>query len=178
MALAVGAWTVRPAAAAPGCILFGEDSATGAAGQRSDQLRGQIPCKEAAVGFDVVLGIIVPVMIVCVFAFASIVFWTQARRKEREALYHSEALKKVADTAAPGATVALEMMREHERIERRKRREARNLVGILCAASGLGLMMFLRVIERREPIFVIGMIPFLVGLALLVFGPLVAGGKE
>ena len=119
-----------------------------------------------------ILAIIVPVVIVCSSAFVSVLVWTQARRKEREALYRSEALKKVSETSGPGAETALEMMREHLRADRRRRREIRNLAGVLSAAAGLGLMIFLRANEPGTPTYLSGMIPLIMGVALLAFGRL------
>jgi hypothetical protein len=123
----------------------------------------------------IALAIVLPVLMVCVSAFLSVAVWSQARRKEREALYRSETLKRVADASGPGSTTALEMMREHDRATARKRREELRLAGIVATAAGAGLMIFLRAIERREPMYLVGVIPVLVGLSLLVYGSMSAG---
>jgi len=59
-----------------------------------------------------------------IFSFLSIAVWTDARRKEREAFYRSETVKKIAESPAAGPLV-IEFMREHER-------NASAIVELLC----------------------------------------------
>jgi hypothetical protein len=42
--------------------------------------------------------------------------WASERRKEREAYYRSETIKKVAELQGTGSQSALEVLREEERI--------------------------------------------------------------
>ena len=43
------------------------------------------------------------VMMVSIFSFVSIAVWTDARRKEREAYYKSESMRRVAEIPGDGA---------------------------------------------------------------------------
>jgi len=125
----------------------------------------------------ILMGIFLPVLMICVFTFVSITVWADARRREREAFYRSEALKKVAESPGGVVTAALEMMREQERNDRRRRRESQKLGGLIVAAVGLGLIAFLTLVDPRHPSYAIGFIPLLVGVALLGFAFL-AGDRE
>ena len=122
---------------------------------------------------EIVVAIVAPVMMIGVFALLSISAWSNARRKEREALYRAELMKKVAESAGAGGTTVLEMLREDERASRKRRREGQKFGGLVAVATGLGIMAFLSVIERHEPAFMVGLIPLFVGLAMLVYAYLI-----
>jgi len=115
---------------------------------------------------------------VALFSFLGVAAWSDARRKEREAYYTSETLKKIAETSGEGAKSAMELLHEQERAAVRRRREGVRLGGLITAAVGISLMIFLRAIVRDEPaVFLVGLIPLFVGLALLLYG-YVLGPKE
>ena len=115
------------------------------------------------------IAVFLPVLMVSVFTFISIAVWSEARRKEREAFYRNETLKKVAESSNAGGTAALEMMREHERADGRQRREGQKLGGLVAIAIGIGLIGFLAPLGSRQPIFLVGIIPIFVGVALLAY---------
>jgi hypothetical protein len=118
--------------------------------------------------------IFLPVLMVAVFAFTSIATWSDARRREREAFYHSETLKKIAESSGAGGAAALEIIREQERVAQRRRRDDQRLGGLVTTAAGVGLIVFLRAMVT-QPAYLVGLIPLLVGVALLahsyLFGP-------
>jgi hypothetical protein len=122
---------------------------------------------------EIVVGIVAPIMLIGVFGLLSIAAWSNARRREREALYRNEMLKKVAESAG-SADAVLAMIREQERTTRRRRREGEKFGGLVAIATGVGIMVFLRAVERREPIFLVGLIPLLVGVAMLAYAYVVA----
>src|SRR5271166_848313 len=62
------------------------------------------------------------VLMISVFTFVSIAVWTEARRKEREAYYKAESLRRIAETPGDGAKYVLEIMREEERIHQDRER--------------------------------------------------------
>ncbi len=113
---------------------------------------------------------------VALFSFIAVASWAEARRREREAFYKSETLKKIAEAQGAGASSAVEFLREEalRRAEERKnaaqrRREGLKLGGLVTIAVGIGLMIFLRAIANDEPVFLVGLIPLLIGIALLVY---------
>ncbi|HKF23893.1 MAG TPA: DUF6249 domain-containing protein [Candidatus Angelobacter sp.] len=123
-----------------------------------------------------VVALLIPVVaIVCVFTFISIAAWSDARRKEREAYYKSETLKKIAEAPGTGGQTALEYLREEERSSHRRREqqasEGRKLGGLVLIAVGVGLMLLLWGVADQDAkgVYLVGAIPFLIGVALLVY---------
>ena len=107
---------------------------------------------------------------VALFSFVAVAKWSDNRRREREAFYKSEVLKKIAEMQ--GDTVA--MLREQERNSLRRLREGIKLAGVTTAAVGIGLMPFLRAIAPDQPVYLVGLLPLLVGVALLSYSYLLA----
>jgi len=103
---------------------------------------------------------------IALFSFIAVASWADARRKEREAYYRSETLKKLAETQGP---IALELLRQQETEHWRERREGVKLGGLVTGAVGIGLMVLLRALER-EPVYLVGLIPLLIGVSLLAYG--------
>src|SRR5271169_1290195 len=98
---------------------------------------------------------------IALFSFLAVASWSDARRKEREAYYTADALKKIADSSAEGAKSAVEYLREQNGMAVRKRVEGLKLGGLITAAVGAGLMIFLRAMEHEEPAYLVGTIPLL-----------------
>jgi len=116
------------------------------------------------------------VLMVSVFTFVSIAVWTEARRKEREAYYKAESLRRIAEIPGEGGKYVIEMMREEERIqlekERRqdaKKRDGLILGGMVNVGVGLGLGIFLYSLAGRNSPYMVGLLVVLVGLALLAY---------
>jgi nucleoside recognition membrane protein YjiH len=114
---------------------------------------------------------------IALFSFVAVAAWSDARRREREAYYKSETLKKIAEMQGAGASSAIEFLREEalRRAEEKKnaerhRREGIKLGGLVTTAVGIALMIFLRAIVDDEPVYLVGLIPGLIGLALLAYG--------
>jgi hypothetical protein len=117
--------------------------------------------------------------VVALFSFLSVMVWSRERRREREAYYRSEALRKVAETQGAGSSAVLEVVREEERIAVRRRRETQKVSGLVTIATGIGMMIFLKVVDRNDPdpAYIVGVIPLLVGVVLLLYA-YVLGPKE
>jgi hypothetical protein len=115
---------------------------------------------------DVMVFIFLAVGAVALFSFLTINSWSQARQRERESYYKNDMLKKLADSQGPGANSALEIMREEARITTVRMRQGLQIGGLVTAAVGLGLMIFLRALVGPNGVFLCGLIPLLVGLAL------------
>jgi hypothetical protein len=104
-----------------------------------------------------------------IFSFLSIAVWTDARRKEREAFYRSETVKKIAETPSAGP-LALEFMREHERNALRRMHEGIRLGGLIAFVVGIGLMILLWNLVPGKPVYLAGLMPIAAGAALFVHG--------
>jgi hypothetical protein len=115
---------------------------------------------------------------IALFSFLGVAAWSDARRKEREAYYRNDTLKKIAETSGEGAKSAMELLHEEERVAIRSRRDGIRLGGLITAAVGAGLMIFLHAVAHDEPqVYLVGVIPLFVGVALLLHG-YVLGPKE
>lgn len=115
---------------------------------------------------DVMVFVFLAVGAVALFSFLAINSWSEARRKERESYYKNDMLKKVSDAQGPGAASALELMREEARIATVRTRQGLQIGGLVTGAVGLGLLIFLRALIGPNGVFLCGLIPLFIGLAL------------
>lgn len=111
---------------------------------------------------------------VALFGFIAVAAWSDNRRREREAYYKSESLKKIAEMEGGCASSVLEYMREEEKNAARRSREGIRLGGLVAVAAGIGLMVFLLAIKPDNPVYFVGLIPLLVGAALLAYAYILA----
>jgi hypothetical protein len=95
--------------------------------------------------------------------------------REREAFYRSETVKKIAELEG-GPAAAMEYLREDEKKSARRRARAILLGGMITAASGIALMVFLVVIVKDQEVYLAGLIPVLVGAALIAYSFISAPG--
>jgi type I restriction-modification system DNA methylase subunit len=79
--------------------------------------------------------VIVPVIgSLAVFSYLAVATWSENRRKEREAYYRCDALRKIAETqggAAAALEHALQYLREEERNAQKRRQEGLKLGGLI-----------------------------------------------
>ena len=115
--------------------------------------------------FTLPLALFLAVAVSGMWAFVAVVSWADIRRKEREAYYRHETMKKVAEMPAEGG---MALLREQERNNVRRRRENIRLGGLITLGVGIGLMIFLRAIDSGQPVHLVGLIPLFVGIALLM----------
>jgi peptidoglycan/LPS O-acetylase OafA/YrhL len=115
---------------------------------------------------------------IALFSFLAIAYWSAQRRREREAYYKSETLKKIADSQAGGS--AIELLHEQERYDLRRRREGQKLGGLITAAVGVSLMIVIKATDRGDPdpSYLVGLIPLFIGAALLVYAYFLAPKEE
>jgi nucleoside recognition membrane protein YjiH len=132
--------------------------------------------KELTMAFDVdsnavgMVAVFIPVVgSIALFSFLAVAAWSDARRREREEYYRSETLKKIAESSGEGAKAAIELMREQQKSVTRRRLEGMKLGGLITAVVGIGVMVLLRGLEHEEPVYLAGLIPLLIGLALLAY---------
>ena len=105
------------------------------------------------------------------FSFASIFVWAYQRRREREAYYRSETLRRFSDTGGNARELLLQALQEDERHAGRRRLEACKLAGVITLAVGIAMMTFIKAVDARsvEPSYLVGLIPVSVGLSLLLY---------
>jgi len=125
------------------------------------------------------LGEMIPIVsIVVVFTFITFAVWSKNRSKEREAFYKTETLRRITEASGEGAKAALDLMREDDRLKRVKAREGMKIGGLVNIGVGLTLIIFLRALVTNEPVYLCGLIPGFVGIALLVYSLFMAPPLE
>jgi hypothetical protein len=93
---------------------------------------------------------------------------------QAKAYYKSETLKRIAELKGPDADAVLAAMREDEARAFRRAREGMKLGGLILVATGTALLFFLKVMVPDMPVYLSGLIPMLVGVALLAYALLFA----
>ena len=106
---------------------------------------------------------------IALFTFLAVAVWTGTRAAERETYYKNDLIKKIAESPEPGGSNALEYLREQHRFAEQKRRGGLQLGGLITTAVGIGLMVFLGAIVHPLPVYLAGLIPVLIGIALLIY---------
>ena len=118
---------------------------------------------------------LVPVAaLVGVFSFVAVAFWAINRRRERETLYHSETVRKIAE--AHGQQAVLDYLREIERLRVQRLHTGYTVGGIVAACGGAGLMIFLWAgrYYAYDQTYLVALIPLLVGIGLIAYTQLFA----
>jgi hypothetical protein len=103
--------------------------------------------------------------------FLPLVTWMENRRKEREAFYQSETIRRLAEGSGEGAKAAVELMRDQNRLSRIKMKEGMKIGGVVNLGVGVGLVIFLRVLigaGQGSP-FLCGLIPGFIGIGMLAY---------
>ena len=105
------------------------------------------------------------------FSFMSVFVWAHQRRREREAYYRSETLRRFTETGGAARELLVQALQEDERYGVRRRLEACKLAGVITLAVGIAMMMFIKAVDARsvEPSYLVGLIPVSVGLSLLLY---------
>ena len=101
--------------------------------------------------------------------FIPVTTWIDSQRKEREAFYKAETIRRLAEASGDGAKAAVELIREQDRIERVKKHEGLKIGGLVNLGVGIGLMIFLHLLIPGQAVYLCGLIPAMIGLALLIY---------
>jgi hypothetical protein len=129
---------------------------------------GKYPGKEEIMGPGTVAVFVPIVLFVSLFTFLVFAVWFGTRQKEREAFYKSETLRRISESSGEGAKAAIDLLREEERLKRIKAREGVKIGGVVNVGVGIGLVIFLWALVGPK-VALCGLIPGLVGVALLVY---------
>jgi hypothetical protein len=116
--------------------------------------------------FSLPLALFLSVGAIALFTFVSVATWSDCRRRGREAFYRSEALRKLSESPSADALAAL---REEERIAARRRHEGSRLGGLITTATGIGVMALFQLLVDDRPVWAIGLVPLLIGVAMLAY---------
>jgi hypothetical protein len=105
------------------------------------------------------------------FTFLAVAVYVENRQKERISYHRNETLKKLAESPEASSARVLELLHEEDRLKRRRMLEGLKLAGLILTGAGLGLSLFLYFLDAGQPdgVFVVGLIPFFVGLAMLIY---------
>ena len=112
--------------------------------------------------------------------FIPLVTWIDNRRKEREAFYKADTMRRVAESSGEGAKAAIQLMREQDRLTRIKTLEGVKIGGIINLGVGVGLTIFLRVMlggGSGSP-YLCGLVPGFIGVAMLTYAMFLAAPVE
>jgi len=115
------------------------------------------------------LGVLIPIVaILSVFTFITSASWSDNRRKEREAYYKAETLRRISESSGEGAAAALAMLREDEYRKRVRSREGQKIGGLMNIGIGLGMVLGLPKLIGLK-VAMAGLIPAFIGVALLIY---------
>jgi hypothetical protein len=101
--------------------------------------------------------------------FIPLVSWIDSRRKEREAFYKADTVRRLAEAPTDGARAALELLREEERLKAIKQREGLKIGGLVNVGVGIGLSVMLYTMIGPHGPYMVGLMPGLIGVALLLY---------
>ena len=120
---------------------------------------------------EIMVFVFLAVGAIALYSFLSVNAYVNGRRKEREAYYKNETVRRLTESQGAGAEAAIALLREEDRLQAGRRLEGVKLGGLATTAVGIGLMIFLGIaVEDNHQLGIaIGVIPFLVGVALLVY---------
>jgi hypothetical protein len=103
--------------------------------------------------------------------------YLESRRKEREAFYKAETIRRIAEAPGDGARSTIELLQAQNRIGLAKTREALKIAGIINIGVGVGLIPFLGELVNWS-VALCGLIPACIGMAMLVYVFVLAAPAE
>ena len=110
--------------------------------------------------------------------FIPLTSWIDSQRKEREAFYKAETFRRLAESSSDSAKAAIDLLREQIADGARKKREGMKIGGLINIGVGVALMIFLRALVHDAPVYLCGLIPGLIGVALLTYALFLAPPLE
>lgn len=120
---------------------------------------------------DVMVFVFLAVGAIALYSYLSINSFVQGRRKEREAYYLSETVRRLTESQGAGADAAIALIREEDRLWTIRRLEGTKLGRLITTGVGIGLMIFLGIANDDNHLVgvAIGIVPLMVGPTLLLY---------
>jgi len=110
--------------------------------------------------------------------FIPVTTWIEGQRKEREAFYKAETIRRLTESSGEGAKAAIELLREQSRLDARKKREALKIGGLTTMAVGVALLIFLHQLVPNQAVYLCGLIPGLIGVVQIIYALFLAPKVE
>ena len=117
--------------------------------------------------------VIIVTALIGAFCMISVVVWAESRRKEREAFHQHQTYQKMLDSSSSADTVVAFIQDQADRQRRDQEREkirGLKMGGVITAAVGVALTVFLFGVAPGVPVYLMGLFPLGVGLAISYFG--------
>jgi len=113
----------------------------------------------------------ITIVVAASLAFISVMVWLENRRQEREAHYRNEMAQRIAEARDPAPLLAY--VRELERIAALRTRTKARAAGVITLAVGIAMTLLLFKAAQGTAAYLVGLIPLLVGVALLILSELI-----
>lgn len=109
---------------------------------------------------------------VALFTFLAVASWAKQRRKERESYYRYEFRKQLVDAGKMDASDVRDLMQYEQETTLYRARQSSLVGGFVLLGVGAGLLLGLQWID--DGVWMVGYIPFFIGLALTIYALFVA----
>lgn len=108
--------------------------------------------------------------------FIPLITWIDSRRKEREAFYKADTMRRLVESSGEGAKAAIELLREEERLKARKTLEGIKIAGVINLCVGVALTIFLYAMlgSGHGSPYLCGLIPGFIGIGMLAYALFIA----
>ena len=100
--------------------------------------------------------------------FLPITTWLESRRKEREAFYKAETLRRVSEASGDAGKSSIEFLREQNRVIQYRTIEGLKIGGVIMVGVGLGVLILLWFLTGPA-VATCGLVPLFIGLAMLIY---------
>lgn len=113
---------------------------------------------------------------ICIFGiFLPLASWFAHKRKEREAFYKAETMRRITESSSDGAQTAIEYLREEDLRRAWHEREGIKMTGLILICVGAGICLFMwRLMGNGHGPWLAGAVPGMIGVAQIVYVYLLA----
>ena len=115
------------------------------------------------------------------FAFLAFIIWLASQKSARASERRYELYRQMAEHPGAGADAVRELLDQEVRRREEEQRRGMNIAGLMTSGVGALMTAFLYYVAPDQPVWLIGLMPVLVGCILLVFAlraPTARGGAE